>query len=785
MSVTQETADLLKEKLKETFGFSQFRGEQEDIIKNILAGKNTFVIMPTGAGKSLCYQMPAIAMEGTAIVISPLIALMKNQVDQMNAFGINAQFLNSSLNRAEMTKVKQAVIKGEVKLLYIAPESLTKESNLEFLKQAKLSFVAIDEAHCISEWGHDFRPEYRRIKSIVESLNKDLPIIALTATATPKVQQDIQKNLNMEDAHLFKTSFNRKNLYYETRAKRDDTDKAIIKYIKKNHGKAGIIYCLSRKKVEEIANLLNVNGVKALPYHAGLDPDVRMANQESFLNEETEVMVATIAFGMGIDKPDVRFVIHYDAPKSLEGYYQETGRAGRDGLEGTCIMFYAKEDITKLDKFNKDKTHVERDTARLLLHEMVHYATLGTCRRRQLLNYFGEYVDKDCGFCDNCNKPTPKYKAEEAVVLAIQTVELTGETFDAQYIADILMGYKSQSVGNNDHQTIVTFGKAKQYFKLASEEDEDDDDDDEDDEPEFSDDEDEDGNPIPKAKAKKSPKAKKGRKNTEPEPIEQCVSMVRQIAILGFLEKDVENYGVLKVSEKGREYVKDPYPLTLSKDHDYENEKIEEDEEKEAASSAGSYDVALFELLKNIRKKLAKDKNLPPYVIFQDPSLEEMATTYPTTKDEMAQINGVGMGKVVKFGKTFIDAITKYVEDNEIETAQEVVVKSAVNKSKIKIHIIQQVDRKIDLDIIAEQKELSMADIIVEIEHICYSGTKLNLDYYINQVIEPDKQEEIYEYFMESETDNIATALDTCNIEDITEEELRLMRIKFLSEVAN
>lgn len=784
MSVTQETADLLKEKLKETFGFSQFRGEQEDIIKNILAGKNTFVIMPTGAGKSLCYQMPAIAMEGTAIVISPLIALMKNQVDQMNAFGINAQFLNSSLNRAEMTKVKQAVIKGEVKLLYIAPESLTKESNLEFLKQAKLSFVAIDEAHCISEWGHDFRPEYRRIRSIVESLNKDLPIIALTATATPKVQQDIQKNLNMEDAHLFKTSFNRKNLYYETRAKRDDTDKAIIKYIKKNHGKAGIIYCLSRKKVEEIANLLNVNGVKALPYHAGLDPDVRMANQESFLNEETEVMVATIAFGMGIDKPDVRFVIHYDAPKSLEGYYQETGRAGRDGLEGTCIMFYAKEDITKLDKFNKDKTHVERDTARLLLHEMVHYATLGTCRRRQLLNYFGEYVEKDCGFCDNCNKPTPKYKAEEAVVLAIQTVELTGEVFDAQYIADILMGYKSQSVGNNDHQTIETFGKAKQYFKLASDEDEDDDDD-EDDEPEFSDEEDEDGNPIPKAKAKKAPKAKKGRKNTEPEPIEQCVSMVRQIAILGFLEKNVDNYGVLKVSEKGREYVKDPYPLTLSKDHDYENEKIEEDEEKEAASSAGSYDVALFELLKNIRKKLAKDKNLPPYVIFQDPSLEEMATTYPTTNDEMAQINGVGMGKVVKFGKAFIDAIKKYVEDNEIETAQEVVVKSAVNKSKIKIHIIQQVDRKIDLDIIAEQKELSMADIIVEIEHICYSGTKLNLDYYINQVIEPDKQEEIYEYFMESETDNIAIALDTCDIEDITEEELRLMRIKFLSEVAN
>ncbi|MEA5458334.1 ATP-dependent DNA helicase RecQ [Arcicella sp. LKC2W] len=784
MSVTQETTDLLKEKLKETFGFSQFRGEQEDIIKNTLSGENTFVIMPTGAGKSLCYQMPAIAMEGTAIVISPLIALMKNQVDQMNAFGINAQFLNSSLNRAEMTKVKNAVIKGEVKLLYIAPESLTKEDNLTFLKQANISFVAIDEAHCISEWGHDFRPEYRRIRSIVESMDKALPIIALTATATPKVQQDIQKNLNLDDARLFKSSFNRKNLYYEIRAKRDDIDKQIIKYIKVNHGKSGIIYCLSRKKVEEIANLLNVNGVKALPYHAGLDSDVRMANQEAFLNEETEVMVATIAFGMGIDKPDVRFVIHYDAPKSLEGYYQETGRAGRDGLEGTCIMFYAKEDINKLDKFNKDKTIVERDTARMLLHEMVHYANLGTCRRRQLLNYFGEHMDKDCGFCDNCNKPTPKYKIEEAVVLALQTVELTGESFDAQHIADILMGYKSQFVGSNDHQKIATFGKAKSYFKLNSDDEEDDDDDD-DDEVEFSDEEDEDGNPIPKAKAKKAPKSSKSRKNAEPEPIEQCVSMVRQIAVLGFLEKDVENYGILKLSEKGRSYMKDPFPLTLSKDHDYENEKIEEDEEKEAAGGSGSYDVALFELLKNLRKKLAKDKNLPPYVIFQDPSLEEMATTYPTTKDDMANINGVGMGKVVKFGRQFIDLIKKYVEDNEIETASEVVVKSAVNKSKIKIHIIQQVDRKVDLDIIADQKELAMAELIEEIEHICYSGTKLNLDYYINQVIEPDKQDEIFDYFMAAESDNIAVAMDECDIEDITEEELRLMRIKFLSEVAN
>ncbi|NBA74898.1 RecQ family ATP-dependent DNA helicase [Emticicia sp. ODNR4P] len=784
MSVSQETTDLLKEKLKETFGYSQFRGEQEDIIKNTLAGKNTFVIMPTGAGKSLCYQLPAIATEGTAIVISPLIALMKNQVDQMNAFGINAQFLNSSLNKAEMTKVKNDVISGQVKLLYIAPESLTKEDNLAFLKQAKISFVAIDEAHCISEWGHDFRPEYRRIRSIVESLDSTLPIIALTATATPKVQQDIQKNLNMDDATLFKSSFNRKNLYYEIRAKRDDIDKQIIKFIKVNHGKAGIIYCLSRKKVEEVAEVLNVNGIKALPYHAGLDSDIRMANQEAFLNEEAEVMVATIAFGMGIDKPDVRFVIHYDAPKSLEGYYQETGRAGRDGLEGICIMFYAKEDINKLDKFNKDKTINERDNARMLLNEMVSYSTLGVCRRRQLLHYFGEHVEKDCGYCDNCKKPTPKFKVEQEVVLALQAAIMTGERFDAQHLADVLLGHKNQYVTSYEHHKLDIFGKGKSYFKLQADDDEDEEDE-EDEEVEYSDEEDEDGNPIPKPKAKKAPKTTK-KKAQQQEPVEQWLSVIRQITVLGYLEKDIENYGILKVSEKGQAFLKDSFPLTLSKDHDYENEHIEEEDEKESlAGGGGSYDAALFELLKNLRKKIAKDKNLPPYVIFQDPSLEEMATTYPTTKEDMAQINGVGMGKVVKFGRPFIDLIKKYVEDNEIETATEVVVKSTVNKSKIKIHIIQQVDRKVDLDIIAEQKELAMEDLIEEIEHICYSGTKLNLDYYINQVVEPDKQDEIYDYFLHAETDNIAVALDKCGIDDITEEELRLMRIKFLSELAN
>ena len=576
MSVSQETTDLLKEKLKETFGYSQFRGEQEDIIKNTLAGKNTFVIMPTGAGKSLCYQLPAIATEGTAIVISPLIALMKNQVDQMNAFGINAQFLNSSLNKAEMTKVKNDVISGQVKLLYIAPESLTKEDNLAFLKQAKISFVAIDEAHCISEWGHDFRPEYRRIRSIVESLDNTLPIIALTATATPKVQQDIQKNLNMDDATLFKSSFNRKNLYYEIRAKRDDIDKQIIKFIKVNHGKAGIIYCLSRKKVEEVAEVLNVNGIKALPYHAGLDSDIRMANQEAFLNEEAEVMVATIAFGMGIDKPDVRFVIHYDAPKSLEGYYQETGRAGRDGLEGICIMFYAKEDINKLDKFNKDKTINERDNARMLLNEMVSYSTLGVCRRRQLLHYFGEHVEKDCGYCDNCKKPTPKFKVEQEVVLALQAAIMTGERFDAQHLADVLLGHKNQYVTSYEHHKLDIFGKGKSYFKLQADDDEDEEDE-EDEEVEYSDEEDEDGNPIPKPKAKKAPKATK-KKAHQQEPVEQWLSVIRQITVLGYLEKDIENYGILKVSEKGHAFLKDSVPFTLSKDHDDENELIDDED---------------------------------------------------------------------------------------------------------------------------------------------------------------------------------------------------------------
>ncbi|MEZ0612136.1 DNA helicase RecQ [Fibrella sp. WM1] len=741
MQIDQSIQTTLKERLKEIFGFSQFRGDQETIIHNILAGKNTFVIMPTGAGKSLCYQLPAIASEGTAIVISPLIALMKNQVDQLNAFGINAQFLNSTLSKTEMTKVKKDTLNGTLKLLYIAPESLTKEENLDFLKKAVISFVAIDEAHCISEWGHDFRPEYRKIRGIVDNIGHHsgrmgLPVIALTATATPKVQQDIQKNLNMEDADVFKTSFNRKNLYYEIKPK-VDAKKALIKYVKHNKGKSGIVYCLSRKTAEDIAELLRVNDVRALPYHAGLDPQTRIANQDAFLNEEVDVVCATIAFGMGIDKPDVRFVIHYDAPKSLEGYYQETGRAGRDGLEGNCIMFYSYDDIVKLEKFNKDKPVTERDNAKHLLQEMVSYANLGVCRRRQLLGYFGEYMEKDCGFCDNCLKPTPKFKAQAEIILALQTVLQTDQRFDVSHLADVLTATDNQYITSYEHDKLELYGKGKSFS----------------------------------------------------EDCNVWCSLIKQITILGFLEKDVDNYGVLRVTQKGMNYIEDPYPVMLSTDHDYEQAEADAKEEDSNEATAGNggnaYDEELLGLLKALRKKVAKEKNLPPYVIFQDPSMEEMATTYPTTREEMAQINGVGMGKVQKFGKPFIDLITKYVEENDIETAKDVVVKSTVNKSKIKIYIIQQIDRKIDLDEIAEAKDLTLVDLVEEIEHICYSGTRLNLDYYIDQIIDEDRQDEIFEYFMRAETDNIAVAMQQFQGDDFTEQELRLMRIKFLSEVAN
>lgn len=719
----------LKTTLKEIFGFSGFRGIQEEVINSLMEGNNTFAIMPTGAGKSMCYQLPALMREGTAIVVSPLIALMKNQVDQMNAFGVNAQFMNSTLSKSEITRVKKEVLSGEVKLLYVAPESLSKEDNIDFLKTANIAFIAIDEAHCISEWGHDFRPEYRKIKSIVETLGNP-PVIALTATATPKVQIDIQKNLQMEDAKVFKTSFNRKNLYYEVRPKLG-AKKQLIRYIKQHHGKSGIVYCLSRKKVEEIADLLRVNGINALPYHAGLDQDVRMRNQDAFLNEDSNVIVATIAFGMGIDKPDVRFVIHYDAPKSLEGYYQETGRAGRDGLEGNLLMFYSNDDIEKLEKFNKDKPVSERDNARVLLAEMTSYAETSVCRRRHLLNYFGEILDKDCGFCDNCLKPKEKYGAMNEVLLALQTVVETEELFGIDHLVDVMRGVENDYVKSYNHDELELFGKGRD------------------------------------------------------KPADFWVSVLRQCIVYQYLEKDVENIGVLKLTDKGENFLDNPQEIELSKDHNYTNAGDEDGDIPESASAGGkSFDPILLDLLKSLRKKLAKEKNVPPYVIFQDTSLEEMSTTYPTTVEELSHVNGVGMGKAQKFGKPFADSIKKYVVENDIITAQDVVVKSSVNKSKIKIFIIQQIDRKVDLEEIAEAKGLSMPDLLTEVEHICFSGTKLNIDYYIDQVIDPDKQDEIYDYFMTSETDNVAQAHVDLGEDEYSLEEIRLIRIKFMSEVA-
>ena len=721
----------LKEKLKEVFGYGQFRGAQEAIIKSILNETNTFVIMPTGAGKSLCYQLPAIVSPGSAIVISPLIALMKNQVDQLSALGVNAQFLNSTLTKGEITRVKKDVLNGEVKLLYVAPESLTKESNVEFLKKAQISFVAIDEAHCISEWGHDFRPEYRKIRQIIDNLG-NLPIIALTATATPKVQQDIQRNLQMEEASVFKSSFNRPNLYYEVRPK-IHVKKQLIKYLKNKKGESGIIYCLSRKKVEEIYEFLKVNDIKALPYHAGLDSGVRMHNQDAFLNEDADIIVATIAFGMGIDKPDVRCVIHYDAPKSLEGYYQETGRAGRDGLNADCIMFYSPNDIQKLEKFNKDKPVTERDNARHLLQEMMDYATSGVCRRRQLLHYFGEKMDKDGGFNDNIDNPTNKFDATEHVGWVLKAVAQTGARFHISHISDILIGNQTDYVKSYDHNKLDVFAKGSDRDVLY------------------------------------------------------WRSVIRQILLYNFLEKDIDSFGVVKVAQKGHDFLANPYKVQLSGDHDYSKVTTEEEDDREMGNTINTkaYDPVLFDMLKNLRRKVAKEKNFPPYVIFQDPSLEEIATTYPTTKEELAQINGVGKGKVDKFGRKFIELINKYVKENDIETATDVVVKSAVNKSKIKIYIIQQIDRKVDLEEIAEAKNVKLSDIISEIEHICYSGTRLNLDYYIDQILEDDRQDDIYDYFMEAETDRIGSALLELGDEEYSEDELRLMRVKFLSEVAN
>lgn len=725
-----EEKDALKERLKQIFGYSQFRGNQETIIRNLLDGKNTFVIMPTGAGKSLCYQLPAMVREGLAIVISPLIALMKNQVDQMNAYGVNARFMNSTLSKGEITRLKKDCMNGVVKLLYVAPESLNKEETIEFLKKVNVSFVAIDEAHCISEWGHDFRPEYRRIKNMIQNLG-DMPVIALTATATPKVQLDIQKNLQMEEADVFISSFNRKNLFYEVRPKKE-TKKQLIKFLKDNKGKSGVIYCLSRKKVEEIAQLVSVNGFRAAPYHAGLDPDVRMKNQDDFLNEEIDIIVATIAFGMGIDKPDVRFVVHYDVPKSLEGYYQETGRGGRDGLEGHCLMFYSHNDLNKLEKFNKDKPVQERENARVLLQEMEYYAESPVCRRRQLLHYFGEeYMQENCGMCDNCVHPRERFDGTEAVKLVIDTAKKTNERFGLNHLVHVIRGVEDEYVKSYGHFDLDVFGKGAD------------------------------------------------------EDADYWKSVVRQTLIYQYLEKDIDNIGVLKITPRGTAFLKRPHTIELARDHDFTTAVDEEEESSERPVINKSYDTKLFEMLKTLRKKIAREKSLPPFVIFQDPSLEEMATTYPTTNDELAQVNGVGMGKVNKFGKEFLAVIRKYVDENDIETANEVVIKSSVNKSKTKILIIQQIDRKVDLEEIAEKARLSFEELLTEIENICYSGTKLNLNYYIDQVIDAHKQDDIHDYFMNAETDSLEQALGDGTMSDYSEEEVRMMRIKFMSEYAN
>lgn len=728
--ISMDSKQRLRESLKSFFGFDHFKGQQEDIIQNIYEGKNTFVIMPTGAGKSLCYQLPAIAQEGTAIVISPLIALMKNQVDAIRAFsgteGI-AEFLNSSLNKAEIKRVKENVTNGTTKLLYVAPESLGKLENIEFLQSVKISFVAVDEAHCISEWGHDFRPEYRKIKQMVQLIG-DVPLIALTATATPKVQLDIMKNLQMSEATVFKSSFNRPNLYYEVRPKINAL-KSIIKYIKDHPGKSGIIYTLSRKKAEEIAETLVANGIKAAPYHAGLDSAVRMKNQDAFLMEEVDVIVATIAFGMGIDKPDVRFVIHYDIPKSIESYYQETGRAGRDGLEGVCIAYYSDKDILKLQKFMKDKPVSEKEIGHLLLHEVVSYAESAVCRRRQILHYFGEvYSEANCNhMCDACRHPQPRETVQAEMVLLLETVKELVKKFDFFHVLAYLMGEVSPSVEAYGHHRMAGFGKGKE----------------------------------------------KGERFWK--------SAIKVALFNNFLLKDIENYGLLKLGPAGEKYLADPYNIDVPMDHDYEEAGRDEEIESQQTDTL---DSKLFELLRDLRKKLAKERNLPPYVIFQDPSLEEMATNYPTSMSELQQISGVGPGKAMKFGKAFIELIAKYVEENEIDRPADFVVKSTVNKSGVKVFIIGGIDRKIPLQELARSKGLSYDEILEEIKTIVDSGTKVNIDYHLNEVMDEELQEEVYDYFRTAETDDLTAAMRHFG-EDFSEEEVKLVRIKFLSEQAN
>ena len=728
----QFESSLLHDKLKEYFGFSSFKGNQEAVIRNVLEGKDTFVLMPTGGGKSLCYQLPAMLMEGVAIVISPLIALMKNQVDAMRTFSAEsgiAHFLNSSLNKTAVAQVRADVLAGKTKLLYFAPESLTKEDNVAFLHKIKVSFYAIDEAHCISEWGHDFRPEYRRIRPIINEIGA-APLIALTATATPKVQLDIQKNLGMSDASVFKSSFNRPNLYYEIRPK-GDVDRDIIRFIKQNEGKSGIIYCLSRKKVEELTELLVANGIRALAYHAGMDAATRAANQDDFLMERVEVIVATIAFGMGIDKPDVRYVIHYDIPKSLEGYYQETGRAGRDGGEGYCLTFYSYKDIQKLEKFMQGKPIAEQEIGKLLLLETVSYAESSMCRRKTLLHYFGEeYTEENCGNCDNCRNPKPKIDARAALKMALEALRDIGDKFKADYLINVLTGKTTALIKSYGHNKSKWFGAGAEHDARF------------------------------------------------------WGAVLRQALILGLVDKNIENYGLISVTRKGENFIAMPFPVTVTLDHDYD----EEEKEAEAVvpmGKGGAADEELFAMLKDLRKKVAKQHGLPPFVIFQDPSLEDMAVQYPITIEEMQNITGVGVGKARKFGEEFVKLIKAYVEEKEIIRPQDMIVKSVGNKSGNKIFIIQSIDRKMDFEDIARAKDLDFDELLTEIEGIVNSGTKLDISYYLRDFMDEDKIEDIYLYFKEdAQSDSLDAAIDELGA-DYTEEEIRLVRIKFICEQGN